>query len=233
VLGMLFVLMPAFYYLAEVLRWRMTWLVTLGRTALVLYFIHQLIVLTLVSTGAMFLVAPFMPKVVRTIGKKNGYIGAGALAVIAGIGISASPPTMPAVAIVFFALMGIATAGVNILMFALEADTVEYGEWQTGVRTEGITYALFSFTRKLGQAVGGAMAAYGIGLGGYIAGAPTQSGDALDSIRYTAGFLPAAFILIAVAIMYFYPLTEARFTQLVAETAQRRAARAVAEAAES
>jgi glucuronide carrier protein len=191
------------------------------------------IVLTLVSTGAMFLVAPFMPKVVRTIGKKNGYIGAGALAIIAGIGISASPRTMPAVAVVFFALMGIAMAAVNILMFALEADTVEYGEWQTGVRTEGITYALFSFTRKLGQAVGGAMAAYGIGLGGYIAGAPTQSGDALDSIRYTAGFLPAAFILIAIAIMYFYPLTEARFTQLVAETAQRRAARAVAEAAES
>ena len=43
------VLMPAFYYLAEVLRWRMTWLVTLGRTALVLYFIHQLIVLTLIN----------------------------------------------------------------------------------------------------------------------------------------------------------------------------------------
>ncbi len=49
VLGMIFVLMPAFYYLAEVRRWRMTWLVTLGRTALVLYFIHQLIVLTLVN----------------------------------------------------------------------------------------------------------------------------------------------------------------------------------------
>ena len=49
VLGMIFALMPAFYYLAEVLRWRMTWLVTLGRTALVLYFIHQLIVLTLVN----------------------------------------------------------------------------------------------------------------------------------------------------------------------------------------
>jgi uncharacterized membrane protein len=49
VLGMIFALMPAFYYLAEVLRGRMTWLVTLGRTALVLYFIHQLIVLTLVN----------------------------------------------------------------------------------------------------------------------------------------------------------------------------------------
>ena len=55
-------------------------------------------------------------------------------------------------------------------MWALEADTVEYGEWKTGVRTEGTTYALFSFTRKMGQALGGAAAAYTIGLGGYISG---------------------------------------------------------------
>jgi len=49
ILGMLFVLMALFYYAAEVRRLRMTWLVTLGRTALVLYFLHQLIVLTLVN----------------------------------------------------------------------------------------------------------------------------------------------------------------------------------------
>lgn len=49
VLGMLGAFMAAFYYLAEVRRDRMTWLVTLGRTALPLYFIHQLIVLTLVN----------------------------------------------------------------------------------------------------------------------------------------------------------------------------------------
>ena len=60
---------------------------------------------------------------------------------------------------------------VNMLVWALEADTVEYGEWKTGVRTEGITYALFSFTRKTGQAVGGALAAYALALGGYKSGA--------------------------------------------------------------
>jgi len=49
ILGMIFVLMALFYWLAEVRRYRMTWLVTLGRTALVLYFLHQLIVLTLVN----------------------------------------------------------------------------------------------------------------------------------------------------------------------------------------
>jgi glucuronide carrier protein len=49
-------------------------------------------------------------------------------------------------------------------MWALEADTVEYGEWKTGIRTEGTTYALFSFTRKMGQAIGGAAGAYALGL---------------------------------------------------------------------
>jgi glucuronide carrier protein len=114
---------------------------------------------------------------------------------------------------------------VNTLMFALEADTVEYGEWKTGFRTEGLTYALFSFTRKLGQAVGGAAAAYTIGLGGYIAGAKAQSEGAIDAIRLAAGLIPTVFIIIAVAIMAIYPLTEEKFQEIVRDVAARRAAR--------
>jgi uncharacterized membrane protein len=49
VIGMTFCLMALFYYLAEVRGLRMTWLVTLGQTALFLYFIHHFIVLTLVN----------------------------------------------------------------------------------------------------------------------------------------------------------------------------------------
>jgi hypothetical protein len=49
VIGMVFVLMALFYYLAEVRGLRMTWLVTLGQTALFLYFVHHFIVFTLVN----------------------------------------------------------------------------------------------------------------------------------------------------------------------------------------
>ncbi len=49
VIGVVFCLMALFYYLAEILKIRMTWLVTLGQTALFLYFIHQLIVLRVVN----------------------------------------------------------------------------------------------------------------------------------------------------------------------------------------
>src|SRR5437868_5639354 len=65
----------------------------------------------------MFIVAPFMPKIVRTMGKKNGYIAEGRLPIIAGIGISWSLPSVPAVPVVFFASMGVALAAVNVLMF--------------------------------------------------------------------------------------------------------------------
>ena len=187
-----------------------------------------LAVLTLLSTGAIFVIAPLIPRVVRPLGKKNAFLFFGAIGVVAGVGISLSPPSTTWLPMVFFAVMGISTAGVNTLMWALEADTVEYGEWRTGVRTEGITYALFSFTRKLGQAVGGALAAFVIGLGGYVGGVATQSQSAINAIRFASGFAPAICILIGIAIFFRYPLTEPRFREMVRDIAARRVERRAA-----
>lgn len=46
--GTLATLLTAMYWLQEVRRYQLTWLVILGRTALVLYFLHQIIVYTIV-----------------------------------------------------------------------------------------------------------------------------------------------------------------------------------------
>ena len=187
---------------------------------------NYIILLTILSSGAIFAVAPFIPRVVRSIGKKRGFIGFGLVGVVGGAVITAGPASLPVVPLVGFALLGVSVAGVNTLMWALEADTVEYGEWRTGVRTEGTTYAVFSFTRKLGQAIGGAAAAYGIGVGGYVANAPAQSDSALTWIAVTAGLLPAAFIGIGVLLFLRYPLTEQTFATMVEETRARQAAAA-------
>jgi glucuronide carrier protein len=178
--------------------------------------------ITLVNTGVIFLVAPLMPTVVHTIGKKNGYLVGGILGITGGLGITFAPSLV--IALISAACMGIGVAMLNTLMWALEADTVEYGEWKTGVRTEGTTYALFSFTRKLGQAFGGAAAAFTLGLGGYIAAnAGKQTESAQWAIRVAAGSVPAVLFLIAISIMFFYPLTEKKFKAMVGEVAARRA----------
>jgi glucuronide carrier protein len=184
------------------------------------------IVLTLLSTGAMFVVAPLTPRIVATFGKRTGYMAAAGLSVVGGVGIFLAPASTPVVAIVCWTIAGLGLALVNTLMWALEADTVEYGEWKSGVRTEGATYAIFSFTRKAGQALGGAAAAYALSIGGYVAKAPAQPHDALVAIRAAAGAVPAAFALLAAVIMFTYPLTEARFAQILGEVRARRAARA-------
>ncbi len=183
------------------------------------------IVLTVLSIGGMVVTAPLIPKLVEAFGKKRAYIVAGAVAVVGSVGIAVSPPSVPALAFVSFALYGIGLAVVQALMWTLEADTVEYGEWKTGARTEGSNYAVLSFARKVGQGLGGGLAAWGIGIGGYVASATTQSEDALDTIRYVSGLAPALLVAIAAAIMIIYPLTEERFQEMVDEVAARRAER--------
>lgn len=52
--------------------------------------------------------------------------------------------------------------------WALVSDTVEYGEWRTGIRIEGLGYSFFSFSRKCGQAIGGSVPAFLLAISGYI-----------------------------------------------------------------
>lgn len=144
---------------------------------------------------------------------------------MAGIGLALTPGSVPALAIAFWGLLGIALGAINTLIFALQADTVDYGEWKTGTRAEGGSYSLLSFSRKTGQAIGGSLAAFTIGLGGYVSGAGSQSDAAVTSIKVAAGAIPAAVILAATAVMLLYPLTEQTLRGMVAEMAARRAKR--------
>jgi len=179
-------------------------------------------VLSLVQLGLTFGLAGFVPAIVRKFGKKQAYIGAASFMILGGLIVFFTPPAhvMLAFSGLIISLFGIML--VNMLVWALEADTVEYGEWKTGVRTEGITYALFSFTRKTGQAVGGALAAYGLAWGGYAAGAAQQSEHALWGIRAATGLIPAAAAVLAIIVMLAYPLTDKRHAAIVSEIAERR-----------
>jgi glucuronide carrier protein len=181
--------------------------------------------MTVVQTVAMILAAAIVPKAVEAAGKKTTYIVAGLIGVAAGVGVAVTPGSAPALAIGFWGLLGIGLGAINTLIFALQADTVDYGEWKTGTRAEGGSYSLLSFSRKTGQAIGGSLAAFTIGLGGYVSGAASQSDAAVTSIKVASGAVPAAVILAASAVMLLYPLTEQALRRMVAEMAARRAER--------
>ena len=91
------------------------------------------------------------------------------------------------------------------------------------LRTEGATYSIFSFTRKVGQAVGAAAASYTIGLGGYVSGAASQPDGASTRSRSPPASCPPSSSSRR-RVMIPYPLTEERFREIVREVAERRAA---------
>jgi glucuronide carrier protein len=185
------------------------------------------IAMTAVQTVAMVVAAAFVPAAVARVGKKRAYVLSGVVAVASAVGFALAPGSVPALGIACYGVLGVGLGAINALVFALQADTVEYGEWKSGVRAEGASYAVLSFTRKAGQGIGGAAAAYTIGLGGYVSGAGRQTDAAVSSIKVAAGIVPAVAVAAAVAVMLAYPLSEKAFRAVVAELAERRATRAV------
>jgi len=186
--------------------------------------------MTAVQTLAMVAAAALVPAAVARLGKKRTYVLAGLVAAVSALAFALAPGSVPALGIAFYGALGIGFGAINALVFAFQADTVEYGEWESGVRAEGASYAVLSFTRKAGQGIGGAVAAYTIGLGGYVSGSAAQTDTAVTSIRVAAGIVPAVAVAAATLVMLAYPLSEKAFRGLVAELAERRAARAVSAA---
>jgi glucuronide carrier protein len=181
------------------------------------------IAMTGVQTVAMIAAAALVPSVVVRVGKKAAYITAGTIVVVSALGLALAPGSVPAVGIAFYGTLGVGFGVINALIFALQADTVEYGEWKSGVRADGASYSVLSFTRKVGQGIGGAAAAYTLGFGGYVSGAASQTGHAVTAIKIAAGVVPAVAVGAASVVMLAYPLTERAFRRVVTELAARHA----------
>ena len=102
------------------------------------------------------------------------------------------------------------------------ADTVDYGEWKTGKRAAGVTYAAFSFSRKVAQSISGFSAGLGLTLIGYVPKA-TQSSASLTGIKGLLLLYPAITIgIAAIIITIWYELTDDRCQEIVNEIAIRK-----------
>lgn len=183
--------------------------------------------ITLVNSGISILAAPFIPWLVDRFGKKALFQWCGLFTIVGGVALFYTPTGAVAPALIFLGVKGIGAALINTIMFGLEADTVEYGEWTSGKRTEGATYAVFSFTRKITQSIGGALGAAALAFGGYLSASatnpnPVQPESAIDAIRFTIGLLPAIAAAVAMVIFWKYPLTDQRFREIRNETELRK-----------
>ena len=86
---------------------------------------------------------------------------------------------------------------------AMVSDTIDYGEWKTGCRTEGLVNSACSFGYKIGNGIGSALLGVILEVGGYVGNAAAQTASALTSIRICFVWIPIAVYVCGLIIMKF------------------------------
>jgi len=187
--------------------------------------LYSLITLLVVPGGLVAsLLVPWMSK---KFTKKWAYIivhlfGGVVMGIMYFVGYDA--PWKLIVAAIALVLLGIPQGVNNIITYAMIGDTVDYLEWKTGERGEGICFAMQTLMNKVSMAIGAfigviSFAAAGIDAEtGYIS---AEGARTLWNMLVLSGVI--SMFLCAVP-MFFYTITEKRQAEMVKEIEARKAA---------
>lgn len=183
--------------------------------------LYSLITLLVVPGGLVAsLLVPWMSK---KFTKKWSYIavhifGGVVMAVMYFVGYDA--PWKLIVAAIGLVLLGIPQGVNNIITYAMIGDTVDYLEWKTGERGEGICFAMQTLINKIGIAVGAFIGVISFSAAGINSETGViESPDTLWNMLVLSGVIS----MFACAVpMFFYTITEKKQMKMVAEIAERK-----------
>lgn len=136
--------------------------------------------------------------------------------------------TNPTVWIALYGVSAFCMGIFNYLVWAFITDVIDYQEVRTGQRDDGTVYAVYSWSRKLGQALAGGATGWALGWIGYDAAAAkagvAQAVDVVDGVYMLGNLVPGiGYILVSLAIIFLYPLKKKVVDGNNAILAQRRA----------
>ncbi len=190
---------------------------------------YSLITMLVVPGGLVAsILVPWMSK---KFTKKWSYIAVHALGAVVSFAmyfIGYDAPWKLVVCAIGLVLLGIPQGVNNIITYAMIGDTVEYLEWKTGERAEGICFAMQTLINKIGMAVGafvGVMSYSWAGIDPSKSVTEAFTNPDGPSILWNVLILSCAISMVGTIIpMLFYSITEKKQKQMVDEIAARKQA---------
>ena len=166
-------------------------------------------VVNVLSVAGTLLLAPFISKIVMRFGKKEaGALGMLAAGVLYLLLFFLRLKNIP----VFMVLLFLATVGTglfNLIIWAFITDIIDYQEVATGKREDGSVYAVYSFARKVGQALAGGVGGFVLTAIGYVSEAPAQTEAVAGRIYTVATLVPGlCYLAVFLIIQFAYPLNK-------------------------
>ena len=181
------------------------------------------IIMAMIFVIAMFAL-PIWSWVSKRWSKRYAYMaGIAFWAVVQMALIMMTPTTSLTLILILCALAGIGVSAAHVLPWAILPDAIEWYEYKTGERHEGMFYSVTTLARKITSAGTVPLIGVVLELTGYQSNLAVQNAEAVRGIKMVIGPIPAVLLCVGIFIAYKYPLDRDDFLSIVDKIKERRA----------
>lgn len=107
------------------------------------------------------------------------------------------------------------------VMYGMVADTIDYGEYITGTKAEGVGVAAITFVTKIANGLAVVVVGWALEISKYNPDLAVQQPAAIAALQWCFSWLPAIFCVLGAVFMLFYDLDK-KYPQIKKELETRR-----------
>ena len=164
-------------------------------------------IMTIPSIGAV-IGSLFVPYLAKKMGKRNVLMYSMLIQAVGLLVIYLAPFDNMTMVIIGCCIFGLFNVGFPMTL-SMVADSVDYMELKTGIRTDGTAYATYGLATKVGNALGGSVGVLLLSAFGYVANAQ-QTAGALRGINIVVNLIAAVLFILAAALCLLWKMTDAQ-----------------------
>ena len=173
-----------------------------------------------VSSASAFLAIPVWAYSALKIGKRNSWLISMILLVFSFLFFYLYPIKNLLELLIVLAVLGIGNGATGVLFWSMLPDTIEYGEWKTGVRTESSLYGFMTFAQKGGIAISALILGVLLTNIGFVPNT-IQTEETLENLKTLMTFIPLSGVVLSFILVYFYPIDSKFHKKLIREINER------------
>lgn len=168
------------------------------------------------------------PFLARRWGKHRASVAVALVGVVGVTALALAPAGSLPTFLIGWSLFSIATNGFLLLLKSIMADIVDYDHVQSGSERSGLMFAILTMVNKLGLAASQAITYPVLHYFGFQPGSTTNDATAMAALYGVFVGVPALLFIAMAALIWRFPLTEAKQKELRAILDQRKAAKGAA-----
>lgn len=158
---------------------------------------------------------PIWAVCIRALGKKPVWIGASVLFSLAGLLLLSSGPIVSVGIPLQILVYGFCGGAYAILVWSLVPDTVEFGQFSSGVRSEAAVFGSVLVVQKISGGMMGFFVGLIIAMVGYEPNQEVQSVSVARNIAVFLAICPSVLLLVSLIPVSFLPLNRAIHADIV------------------